>query len=101
LPKVTNANQVFYGGANAFNQDIGSWFAPQNGDVMQVKELAYGLCNQENGRASGFNNGGSPNINNWRTPNLANLYGCFASCTSFNQPIGDLCFTVLHRLTRT
>ncbi|MFO0417114.1 MAG: BspA family leucine-rich repeat surface protein, partial [Pseudomonadota bacterium] len=101
LPKVTNASQVFYGGANAFNQDISSWFTPQNGDVMQVKQLAYGLCNQQNGRTSGFNNGGSPNINNWRTPNLTNLYGIFCECTSFNQPIGDWDVSAVTSLTST
>ncbi|MFN4896327.1 MAG: BspA family leucine-rich repeat surface protein, partial [Pseudomonadota bacterium] len=89
LPKVVDANYIFYRSFHPFNQDIGSWFAPQNGDVMQVRDMTHGLCHRAADNGSIFNNGGSPNINNWRTPNLTTMLQMFANCFQFNQPIGN------------
>jgi len=86
LPKATKVDYVFYGDVS-FNQDIGSWFAPQNGDVMQVQNISALVGQISSGML--FNNGGSPNINNWRTPNVTSTYALFLNCPLFNQPIGS------------
>jgi surface protein len=88
LPKVTNASYIFYEQA-PFNQNIGTWFAPQNGDVMQVENLVIALCTKTLGVPKVFNNGGSPDINNWRMPNATDLQKMFGRCIAFNQPIGS------------
>jgi surface protein len=86
LPKATKVDYVFYGDVS-FNQDIGSWFAPQNGDVMQVQNISALVGQISSGML--FNNGGSPSINNWRTPNVTSTYALFLNCPQFNQPIGS------------
>jgi hypothetical protein len=73
LPRVKTATYVFHE-QNPFNQDIGSWFAPQGGDVMQVQNLYQGICARTPSSFNKvFNNGGSANINNWRTPNATSI----------------------------
>ncbi|MFN4896367.1 MAG: BspA family leucine-rich repeat surface protein, partial [Pseudomonadota bacterium] len=89
LPKVTSATFVFYSSGHPFDQDIGSWFTPQNGDVMQVKDLTHALCHRSGGAPNPFNNGGSPSIGNWRTPNATSMFQMLAKCNLFNQPIGN------------
>jgi surface protein len=86
LPKATKVDYVFYGDVT-FNQDIGAWFTPQNGDVMQVQNISALVGQISSGML--FNNGGSPNINNWRTPNATSMYALFLNCPSFNQPVGN------------
>jgi surface protein len=89
LPKVTEADYVFYE-QGAFNQDVSTWFTPQNGDVMQVQNLQNALCTRQGSSwYKYFNNGGSPNINNWRTPNATDISLIFSRCPEFNQPIND------------
>jgi surface protein len=89
LPKVKSATHVFHE-QNPFNQDIGSWFAPQGGDVMQVENLYQGICARTpSSFIKEFNNGGSANINNWRIPNATNLGLVFSKCAFFNQPVGS------------
>ncbi len=89
LPKVTNIAYMFYE-QEPFNQDVSTWFAPQNGDVMQLQSLESAFGTRPNSAYSKvFNNGGSPNINNWRTPNATNFSCIFWRCPAFNQPIND------------
>ena len=88
LPKVLDAGYVFYEQA-PFNQNVSTWFTPQNGDVMQVTQLGTTFGSAGGGTAKIFNNGGSPDINNWRTPNATTIQKIFCRAYRFNQPIDD------------
>jgi surface protein len=83
LPRAKSAAYVFYG-ASVFNQNIGSWFTPQNGATFEILTLQSMFDG-----ASLFNNGNSDDINDWRTPTNTSLDCTFSRAAVFNQPLDD------------
>ncbi len=72
VSNVTNMNVMFYN--TPFNQPIGSW------DVSNVTNMG-GMFSD----ATSFNQ----NISSWDVSNVTDMYAMFYSATSFNQPIGS------------
>ena len=66
-------------GATIFNQNIGAW------DVSNATSMSYMFYN-----ASGFNNGGSPNIASLRAPKCTDFSSMFRNAIAFNQPLTNL-----------
>ena len=73
ISHISNASRMF-GGATAFNQNIGVW------DVSNMTNMNVMFTN-----ASAFNQ----DIGSWNVSNVTDMGGMFLNATSFNQDIGS------------